>query len=145
MSTATEGWAIAIASVSRALLANTQKTAGGRVTETVTMARPTPQTETRRRAPYLVASSAPGIEATPSINTANEVIEPVTEKLRLSSERIAGSEGGIANRITRRLKAVSQTSPSWMTFRRKSRQIVGTSSRRASARLTSLRNASGRR
>ena len=35
------------------------------------------------------------------------------------SERIAGSDGGIAKRITRRLKAVSQTSPREMTVRRK--------------------------
>ena len=129
MSTARGGCAREIESVSKALPAKTQNTADGRVSENVKIARPIPQTETRRRAPYRVASRAPGIEATPSIKTASEVMEPVAEKLRPSSERIAGSEGGIANRITRRLKPVSQTSPSWMMVRRKSRQIVGTPSR----------------
>ena len=113
----------------RAVPAKTQNTAGGRVSENVNMVRPIPQTETRRRAPYLVASSAPGIEARPRIRTATEVMEPVAEKLRPSSERIAGSEGAIANRITRRLKPVSQTTPSCITVRRKSRQIVGTTTR----------------
>jgi len=65
------------------------------------------------------------IDATPKVSTASEVIEPVAEKLSPRSERIAGSEGGIAKRITRRLKAVSQTSPSEMTVRRKGHHASG--------------------
>jgi len=84
----------------------------------VKMTSPAPQRATRRRAPYLVASSAPGMDATPSVKTASDVIDPVAAKLSPSSERIAGSVGGIAKRITRRLNAVSQTSPSEMAVRR---------------------------
>ena len=93
--------------------------------ETVKMTSPAQHSDTSRRAPYLVASRAPGIEATPIVSTASEVIEPVAEKLSPRSERIAGNEGGIAKRITRRLKAVSQTSPSEMTVRRKGHHASG--------------------
>ena len=117
--TASGGCARAIESVSSELPAKTQNTPGGSVIETVKMTSPAAQSETSRLAPYLVASRAPGIEATPIVSTASEVIEPVAEKLSPRSERIAGSDGGIAKRITRRLKAVSQTSPSEMTVRRK--------------------------
>jgi len=91
----------------------------------VKMTRPAQHSETRRRAPYRVASRAPGIEATPIVSTASEVMEPAAEKLSPRSERMAGSDGGIAKRITRRLKAVSQTSPSEMTVRRKANHASG--------------------
>src|SRR5437667_11218290 len=99
MSTARGGCAREIESVSKALPAKTQNTAGGRVSENVKIARPIPQTETRRRAPYRVARSAPGIEATPSIKAASEVIEPVAEKLRPSSERMAGTQARTATSV----------------------------------------------
>ena len=117
--TASGGCASAIERVSNELPAKTQNTPGGSVIETVKMTSPAQHSETRRRAPYRVASRAPGIEATPIVRTASEVMEPVAEKLSPRSERMAGSDGGIAKRITRRLKAVSQTSPSEMTVRRK--------------------------
>src|SRR5207245_2426535 len=101
--TARGGWASAIESVSSAVPAKTQNTPGGSVIATVKMTSPALHSETSRLAPYLVASSAPGIEATPSVSTASAVIEPVAEKLSPRSERIAGSEGGMAKRITRRL------------------------------------------
>src|SRR5438876_11251349 len=89
------------------------------------MTSPALHSETRRISTYLAAHRAPGIEATPSVSTASAVIEPVAEKLSPRSERIAGSEGGMAKRITRRLKAVSQTSPSEMTVRRKDHHASG--------------------
>src|SRR5689334_9910371 len=93
--TASGGCARAIEIVSSALPANTQNTPGGSVIVTVKIASPAQQSETSRLAPYLVASSAPGIEATPIASTAREVMEPVAEKLSPRSERIAGSDGGI--------------------------------------------------
>src|SRR6059058_5789672 len=119
MSTASGGCAMAIDSVRRALPAKTQNGPGGSVMAAPNRARPAAHSETRRRAPYRVASRAPGIEATPIVSTASDVMEPVAEKLSPRSERMAGSDGGIAKRITRRLKAVSQTSPREMTVRRK--------------------------
>src|SRR3989475_9786934 len=117
--TASGGCARAIESVSRALPAKTQNTPGGSVMVMVKMASPAQHSATSRLAPYRVASRAPGIDAAPIISTATAVIEPVAEKLNPRAGRIAGSEGGIGNRITRRLKAVSQNRPRGVTVRRK--------------------------
>src|SRR5439155_24346775 len=94
--TASGGCASAIDSVSSELPAKTQKTPGGSVIETVKMTSPAQHSETRRRAPYRVASRAPGIEATPIVSTASEEMEPVAEKVRPRPDRMTGSGGGIA-------------------------------------------------
>src|SRR5579884_424173 len=106
-------------SASRALPAKIQNTAGGRVRVAVKDARPSPDIATRRRAPYLAVRRAPGIEAAPRVRTIRAVREPVAEKLSPTSDRMAGREGGIANMTTRRLNAVSQTSPSGRAVRGK--------------------------
>ena len=70
---------MAIDSVKSALPAKTQNGPGGRVMAAPNRARPAAHSATRRRAPYRVASRAPGIEATPRVSTASEVMDPVAK------------------------------------------------------------------
>ena len=69
----------AIETASRELPAKIQSIGGASVITAVKTTSPKPQTVTSRRAPYLVASSAPGIEPTPSVSSSSDVIEPVAE------------------------------------------------------------------